>query len=172
MDKPHRRRFSSFQPSAPRHGAGRKYYGNYAPKDEMGSCYGDSQIERIKSPLSVASKREAQVGKGREGENEREKKKETKARNRRERTRDEWEENRRKQGGRFNRSWPSSWHPATCWPLTWQTASQGYRCLNDHNLVVCLLRNFSAIKKLRDNFVLRLRRLPLFATLLLSPPNY
>lgn len=33
----------------------------------MGSCYGDSQIERIKSPLSVASKREAQVGKGREG---------------------------------------------------------------------------------------------------------
>lgn len=79
----------SFQPSAPRHGAGRKYYGNYAPKDEMGSCYGDSQIERIKSPLSVASKREAQVGKGREGEKEREKKKETKTRNRRERTRDE-----------------------------------------------------------------------------------
>lgn len=55
----------------------------------MGSRYGDSQIERIKSPLSVASEREAQVGKGRERGRETERKKAGETRETEERMRGE-----------------------------------------------------------------------------------
>lgn len=68
----------------------------------MGSYYGDSQIEHIKSPLSVAARNEREREGGGGGGKEEQRRKEAS------------ERSGPKYRGKFNRSWLNGWDPATC----------------------------------------------------------